>query len=151
MFFFEIRLKRNKKVRWDDVTIVEEGSGDDVFFTESNSPSESVMGGRSVHLSRHLGCRWGGEQQAISHPSIRNKFGSFRRSSTGHYGTFGGTYTALGGSLPTSAPTGGGSSSRRYPLTSHGHLHHHQARRLTPNLQEEVEAASSAFRACSFH
>ncbi len=53
MFFFEIRLKRNKKVRWDDVTIVEEGSNDDVIFTESNSPSESVMG-RSVHVSRHV-------------------------------------------------------------------------------------------------
>ena len=49
VLLFEVRLKKNKAVRWDEVTIIEEGSQDEVFFTESTSPSESVMS-RSVHV-----------------------------------------------------------------------------------------------------
>ena len=49
---FELRCKKiQRSVRWDDVTIIEEGSQDEtVVFTESNSPSESVMGSRSVYV-----------------------------------------------------------------------------------------------------
>ena len=51
MVVFECRLKIRKSVTWTDVTVIEEGSHDDVevVFTETQSPSESLMS-RSVHV-----------------------------------------------------------------------------------------------------
>lgn len=53
MFAYECKLKNHKSVRWDDVTVIEdsEGSHDnvEVVFTETQSPSESLMS-RSVHV-----------------------------------------------------------------------------------------------------
>ena len=50
MLCYEILLKKTQSVtRWEDVTIFEEDNRDEVVFTESNSPSESVMN-RSVYV-----------------------------------------------------------------------------------------------------
>jgi len=51
MIMYECRLKKTRSVRWEDVTIIENEAGDedDVFFTETHSPSESIME-RSVHI-----------------------------------------------------------------------------------------------------
>lgn len=44
MIFCECTIKTQSPVRWDDVTIIEEGSNEELVFTESGSPSESLMG-----------------------------------------------------------------------------------------------------------
>ena len=49
MIFYEILLKKTTPIHWEDVTFIEDGSQDEVVFTDTHSPSESVMG-RSVHL-----------------------------------------------------------------------------------------------------
>ncbi len=46
MIFCECTLKPQKAVKWDDITIIEdqEESTDELVFTETVSPSESLMG-----------------------------------------------------------------------------------------------------------
>jgi len=51
MIFCECQLKKHRGVHWDDVTIIEEdrGSTDELVFTRTNSPTESLMG-RTVSI-----------------------------------------------------------------------------------------------------